>query len=697
MNANISAAPVVAAGSVKFGNDLPISIIAGPCQLESRAHALEVASALKEIAARLGVGLVYKTSFDKANRTSASAARGIGLKQALPIFAEIRSSLGLPVLTDVHEAAQCAEVAQAVDVLQIPAFLCRQTDLLLAAAATGKVVNVKKGQFLAPWDMANVVAKITGAGNRNVLVTERGASFGYNTLVSDMRALPILARTTGAPVIFDATHSVQQPGGKGTSSGGEREFVPVLARAAVAVGVAGVFIETHPDPDHAPSDGPNMVPLREFEGLLRTLMAFDALAKNLRPKNERADAADGIAAARSAPAAGPQRHCAGDLRGQPVGARARSGAAACRRRFRRSRIATAAGFAAVFAFTFAIVQPVLGAAADLFGKARLMIVCLVLLGLANILGAMSTSFPLLFATRILAGIGSGGVFPVALGLTSDLVGPDKRQVAIGRTLAGSMTGNLLGASALRPDRRFPRLARRARGARRAGRRGVGRGRRRLSRRGADASAADQPVGAPARLPHHLHQSERAICYSAVFIEGCCVLGLFPYLAAFLFELGETSLSIAGIVIAGFAVGGLFYTMTVSRFLPRLGVKGMMIAGASLVGLQLAVIAFGPGWKIQALSLLFMGWGFYMIHGCLQVFASELSVEARATALSLHSFFFFMGQTVGPIAYGFGIQNVGKMPTLLTSAAVMVALGFACARLLRQSRPADAAARPDVQP
>jgi 2-dehydro-3-deoxyphosphooctonate aldolase (KDO 8-P synthase) len=280
LSANLSAAPVVSAGPVKFGNDLPISIIAGPCQLESRAHALEVAHALKEIAARLGIGLVYKTSFDKANRTSVSAARGIGLKQALPIFAEIRASLGLPVLTDVHEVSQCAEVALAVDVLQIPAFLCRQTDLLLAAAATGKVINVKKGQFLAPWDMANVVAKITGSSNRNVLVTERGASFGYNTLVSDMRALPILARTTGAPVIFDATHSVQQPGGKGNSSGGEREFVPVLARAAVAVGVAGVFIETHPDPDHAPSDGPNMVPLREFEGLVRRLMAFDTLAKS---------------------------------------------------------------------------------------------------------------------------------------------------------------------------------------------------------------------------------------------------------------------------------------------------------------------------------------------------------------------------------------------------------------------------------
>ena len=279
MSANTSAASVVAVGPVEFGNDLPLSIIAGPCQLESRAHALEVASALKEIAARLGIGIVYKTSFDMANRTSASATRGIGLQQALPIFAEIRSSLGMAVLTDVHESAQCAEVAQAVDVLQIPAFLCRQTDLLLAAAATGRIVNVKKGQFLAPWDMANVVAKITGAGNPEVLVTERGVSFGYNTLVSDMRALPILARTTGAPVIFDATHSVQQPGGQGASSGGEREFVPVLARAAVAVGVAGVFIETHQDPDRAPSDGPNMIPIKQLEPLLQTLIEFDRLAK----------------------------------------------------------------------------------------------------------------------------------------------------------------------------------------------------------------------------------------------------------------------------------------------------------------------------------------------------------------------------------------------------------------------------------
>src|SRR5256714_4076705 len=279
VNANISAAPVVTVGSVKFGNDLPLSIIAGPCALESREHALEVASALKEIAGRLKIGLVYKTSFDKANRTSASAARGIGLVQALPIFAEISASLDLPVLTDVHDASQCAEVAQAVDVLQIPAYLCRQTDLLVAAASTGKVVNVKKGQFLAPWDMQNVVAKITGGGNANVLVTERGASFGYNTLVSDMRALPILARTTGAPVIFDATHSVQQPGGKGASSGGEREFVPVLARAAVAVGGARGFLETHANPDRAPSDGPNMIPLKDLPAFGRTLMEFDRLAK----------------------------------------------------------------------------------------------------------------------------------------------------------------------------------------------------------------------------------------------------------------------------------------------------------------------------------------------------------------------------------------------------------------------------------
>jgi 2-dehydro-3-deoxyphosphooctonate aldolase (KDO 8-P synthase) len=272
--------PVVTIGNARFGNALPLALIAGPCALESRAHALEMVSALKKIAAAVGIGFVYKTSFDKANRTSAKSRRGIGLDGALPIFAEIRQALGVPVLTDVHEPQQCAPVAVVADVLQIPAFLCRQTDLIAAAAATGRAVNVKKGQFLAPSDMANVVAKVTAAGNSNVLVTERGASFGYNTLVSDMRALPILARTTGAPVIFDATHSVQQPGGQGTASGGEREFVPTLARAAVAVGVAGVFIETHQDPDSAPSDGPNMLPLSEMEGLLRRLIALDRLAKN---------------------------------------------------------------------------------------------------------------------------------------------------------------------------------------------------------------------------------------------------------------------------------------------------------------------------------------------------------------------------------------------------------------------------------
>jgi 2-dehydro-3-deoxyphosphooctonate aldolase (KDO 8-P synthase) len=280
MTVEPAANPVVAVGRARFGNALPLALIAGPCALESRDHGIEMASALAEVAGRIGIGFVYKTSFDKANRTSTKSNRGVGLEDALPIFADIRQRLGVPVLTDIHEPQQCARVAEVVDVLQIPAFLCRQTDLIVAAAATGRVINVKKGQFLAPWDMAHVVAKVTSAGNPNVLVTERGASFGYNTLVSDMRALPILARTTGAPVIFDATHSVQQPGGQGTSSGGEREFVPVLARAAVAVGVAGVFIETHQDPDSAPSDGPNMVPLKQMEGLLRRLVAFDRLAKN---------------------------------------------------------------------------------------------------------------------------------------------------------------------------------------------------------------------------------------------------------------------------------------------------------------------------------------------------------------------------------------------------------------------------------
>jgi predicted MFS family arabinose efflux permease len=355
-------------------------------------------------------------------------------------------------------------------------------------------------------------------------------------------------------------------------------------------------------------------------------------------------------------------------------------------------IATAAGFASVFAFTFAIIQPLLGAAADLFGKARLVIVCLVLLGLANVLGALSSSFSLLFASRILAGIGAGGVFPIALGLTSDLVGPEKRQVAIGRTLAGSMTGNLLGASLSGLIGDF------------LGWRGV------LAVLGTLAVVASVAVtmgfrgGALTRVPAKVDLSvlrhgyrtifanpNAKVCYTAVFIEGCCVLGLFPYVASFLFEQGVTSLSISGLVIAGFAVGGLFYTLSVSRLLPRIGVNRMMMSGAVLMGLQLAVVAFGPLWQLQAFSFLLMGWGFYMIHGSLQVFASELSVEARATALSLHSFFFFMGQTVGPIAYGFGIQNVGKIPTLLTSAVVMAALGFACARWLRQRRPADAGA------
>jgi 2-dehydro-3-deoxyphosphooctonate aldolase (KDO 8-P synthase) len=269
---------VVAVGKVRFGNALPLVLIAGPCLLESRAHAFDMAAALKDIAARRGIGFVYKTSFDKANRTSLRSARGVGLDQALAVFAELRDKLAVPVLTDVHEPDQCAAVAAVVDILQIPAFLCRQTDLLTAAARTGRAVNVKKGQFLAPWDMTNVVEKITASGNPNVLVTERGVSFGYNTLVSDMRALPVLAGI-GAPVIFDATHSVQQPGGRGAASGGERAFVPVLARAAAAVGIAGLFIETHQDPDKAPSDGPNMIPLEQMEPLLEQVMEFDAVAK----------------------------------------------------------------------------------------------------------------------------------------------------------------------------------------------------------------------------------------------------------------------------------------------------------------------------------------------------------------------------------------------------------------------------------
>ena len=269
----------VSVAGLSIGNDLPLVLIAGPCVMESRAHALETAHALAEMATSLGVGLIYKSSFDKANRTSSSGARGVGMDGALPIFAEIRETVGIPVITDVHEPDQCARVADAVDVLQIPAFLCRQTDLLVAAAKTGRAINVKKGQFLAPWDMANVVDKIRSAGNEEVMVCERGASFGYNTLVSDMRALPILAQT-GCPVVFDATHSVQQPGGKGTASGGQREFAPVLARAAVSVGVAAVFIETHPDPDHAPSDGPNMIPFAQLPEVVSVLLEFDRLAKH---------------------------------------------------------------------------------------------------------------------------------------------------------------------------------------------------------------------------------------------------------------------------------------------------------------------------------------------------------------------------------------------------------------------------------
>ncbi|MBK3663153.1 MFS transporter [Bradyrhizobium diazoefficiens] len=354
-------------------------------------------------------------------------------------------------------------------------------------------------------------------------------------------------------------------------------------------------------------------------------------------------------------------------------------------------ITTAASIAAGFALIYALVQPAVGAAADLFGKARLMTLCLALLGVACILGALTTSFSGLFATRILAGIASGGVFPVALGLTADLVAPAKRQVAIGRTMAGSMTGNLLGASASGIIGDF------------AGWRGV------LVILGALGLIAAVAVAAgfrgaaltppPKTDLRTLRQGYRTIfanpntryCYSAVFVEGCCVFGLFPFIAAFLFDLGEKSLSIAGIVIAGFAVGGLLYTFMVSRMLPRLGVKGMMIAGGCLVALQLGALAFGPGWKLQFASMLAMGWGFYMIHGCLQVFASELSIGARATAMSLHSFFFFMGQTVGPLAYGLGLQHGGKVPTLLASAAIIVVLGFVCAQLLKPRAPSDARA------
>ncbi|MDX2237994.1 MAG: 3-deoxy-8-phosphooctulonate synthase [Hyphomonadaceae bacterium] len=279
--APIIAVPRAGQPDLQIGNALPLTFICGPCAMESRAHALETAEFLKDLFARAGAGFIYKTSFDKANRSSLTGKRGAGLDFAAPVFEELRGKLGVPVITDVHLPDQCADVAAVVDVLQIPAFLSRQTDLLVAAAETGKPINVKKGQFLAPWDMKNVIAKITGSGNPNVMTCERGASFGYNTLVSDMRALPIM-KSFGAPVVFDATHSVQQPGGRGESSGGEREFVPVLARAAAAIGVAAIFIEAHPDPDNAPSDGPNMVPFAQLEALVRDLIAFDALAKSAR-------------------------------------------------------------------------------------------------------------------------------------------------------------------------------------------------------------------------------------------------------------------------------------------------------------------------------------------------------------------------------------------------------------------------------
>ena len=268
----------VTIGDLSLGNDLPMVMIAGPCVMESRDHALDISGALAEMANKLDIGLIYKTSYDKANRTSSDSPRGVGLDEALKVFADIKKATGLPVLTDVHDPEHCAAAADVVDVLQIPAFLCRQTDLLVAAGKTGKAINVKKGQFLAPWDMANVVKKIDDTGNANVLVCERGASFGYNTLITDMRGLPILAQT-GCPVVFDATHSVQQPGGQGTTSGGQREFAPVLARAAVSIGVSAVFMETHQDPDTAPSDGPNMIPLDQLPGIVETLVEFDQLAK----------------------------------------------------------------------------------------------------------------------------------------------------------------------------------------------------------------------------------------------------------------------------------------------------------------------------------------------------------------------------------------------------------------------------------
>jgi predicted MFS family arabinose efflux permease len=353
-------------------------------------------------------------------------------------------------------------------------------------------------------------------------------------------------------------------------------------------------------------------------------------------------------------------------------------------------VATAAGLSSALAFTFAIVQPVLGAAADMFGKARLMVFCLVLLGVSSILGSMTTSYPLLLLTRVLSGIGAGGVFPVTLSLTSDLVAPHLRQIAISRVMAGSMTGNLLGATASGVIGDF------------LGWRGV------LAVLGGLAILSSVAIGIGfkgaklAKPPGKVNlgvlkagyhtifaNPNTLICYSAVFIEGCCILGLMPYVSSFLFDRGVTSLSIAGLVLACFAIGGLFYTATISTMLPRLGVNGMMISGGILIAIQLASTAFEPSWQIQGLNLLLMGWGFYMLHGSLQIFSSELSEEARASAMSLHAFCFFMGQTVGPIAYGFGLGHAGIMPTLMVSAVVIFVLGFACARLLKPTKPADA--------
>ena len=434
MNADLIPNSIVEVGTARFGNRLPLALIAGPCALESRAHALEMASALKEIAARLKIGLVYKTSFDKANRTSVKSARGMGLDQALPIFAEIRDTLGLPVLTDVHEIEQCARVAQAVDVLQIPAFLCRQTDLLIAAAKTGKTVNVKKGQFLAPWDMKNVVAKITGAGNRNVLVTERGASFGYNTLVSDMRALPILARDTGAPVIFDATHSVQQPGGQGTSSGGEREFVPVLARAAVAVGVAGVFIETHQDPDGAVR--------RTEHGAAQGDGSAAAPADGIRPPRQK------LRAEHQARRAIPPifKIVALVVFAQTIFTRAVDPVIPMIAADLAIDVKTAALLSTAFAFPYALIQPVLGVTGDFFGRTRLMNACVLVMAIAALVCAVASNFSLLVAMRIVAGLVAGGVFPVAMALLGDLVPINQRQVAIARLLGIALTANVLGAA-----------------------------------------------------------------------------------------------------------------------------------------------------------------------------------------------------------------------------------------------------------